>query len=348
MKKLWILAIAMSLSLFLPFSLSAFLQVATPNNEGYLAVSEKHTLFYATYGNPKGMPIIILHGGPGVGCDDTLSRFFDLSYWHVIMFDQRGASRSTPLGCMEENSPQHSIDDIEALREHLGISKWVVFGGSWGSTLGLLYGQAHPERCLGFILRGIFLAREQDYLHLFYDMGKIFPEAYAPFFHHIPKEERGDLLSAYYKRVMDPDPAVHLPAAKVFMKFDAICSTHLPNKESVEKFISNDALTLSIVRAFIYYSFHHFFLEPNQILNHMQRITHLPAIIVHGRYDAICLPEMAYLLHQNWENSALWVVPDGGHSANDPTISQALAKAADHMMEQLNVQKLEKKEYNSL
>lgn len=348
MKKLWILGAAMSLSFFAPFFLSAFqiatteiretthplYPIATPNKEGYLAVSEKHSLFYATYGNPKGTPIVILHGGPGGGCDDALSRFFDLNYWHVIMFDQRGAMRSTPLGCMEENTPQNSIADIEALRKHLGIAQWVVFGGSWGSTLGLLYGQAHPERCLGFILRGIFLAREQDYLHLLYGMGKIFPEAYELFLYHIPEEERDDLLSAYYKRVMDPNPEIHLPAAKAFMQYDSICSTHLPSKESVEEVIGNGALALSIARAFLYYSYHKFFLEPNQILSNMERIAHIPSIIVQGRWDAICLPEMAYILHKKWNNSVLWFVPDGGHSANDPTISQTLANAADLFMEQ--------------
>lgn len=343
MKKLLILGAILSLSFFAPFSLSAFqiamteiresthplYPMASSNKEGYLAVSEKHRLFYATYGNPEGTPIVILHGGPGCGCDDVLSRFFDLSFWHVIMFDQRGAMRSTPLGCMEENTPQNSIADIEALRKHLGITQWVVFGGSWGSTLGLLYGQAHPERCLGFILRGIFLAREQDYLHLLYGMGKIFPEAYEPFLYYIPEEERDDLLLAYYKRVMDPNPEIHLPAAKAFMQYDLICSTLLPNKESVEKVIGNDLLILSIARAFLYYSYHKFFLEPNQILSNMEKIAHLPSVIIHGRWDAICLPQMAYVLHQKWNNSVLWFVPDGGHSANESAISQALANTAD-------------------
>lgn len=341
----------MYLSFFTPFSINAFqiadtqtkeenrplYPVVPPNKEGYLAVSEKHTLFYATYGNPEGIPIVLLHGGPGGGCDDVLSRFFDLSSWHVVMFDQRGAMRSTPFGCMEENTPQNSIADIEMLREHLGISKWVVFGGSWGSTLALLYGQAHPEGCLGFILRGIFLGREQDYLHLFYGMGRVFPEAYESFVFHIPLEEREDLVSAYYKRVMDPNPEVHLPAARAFMRYDSICSSHLPDENTVEKVISNDHLTLSVARAFIYYSYHHFFLEPNQILSNMEKIAHIPSIIVQGRWDAICLPEEAYLLHQKWKNSVLWLMPDGGHSSNDPSISQGLVNATDLFITQFNI-----------
>ena len=318
--------------------------ISSPNKEGYLAVSDKHALFYATYGNPKGRSIVVLHGGPGGGCEDALTRFFDLSEWHVVMFDQRGAMRSTPFGCMEENTAQNSIADIEVLRKHLEIKQWVVFGGSWGSTLALLYGQEHPEQCLGFILRGIFLGREQDYLHLIDGMGKIFPDAYDSFFNYLPKEEQGDLLSAYYKRVMDPNPEVHMPAARAFIKYDSICSTHLPNTENVEKVIGNDMLTLSIARAFFYYSYHKFFLQPNQILSRMHSIAQIPSVIIHGRWDAICRPEMAYSLHKSWQNSALWLIPDGGHSANDPAISQALANATDLFIEQIKQKSEEKME----
>lgn len=307
--------------------------VSQPREEGFLKVSETHTLLYAVYGNPKGIPIVVLHGGPGAGCNDTLSRFFDLNRWNVVMFDQRGAMRSQPFCCMEENTPQYSIDDIEALRSHLGIEQWIIFGGSWGSTLALLYGQEHPERCLGFILRGIFLAREQDYLHVLYGIGKIFPEAYEPFFNFIPEEERHDLLSAYHRRIFAPNPSVHLPAARTFMRFITICSTHLPNPMGVEKVVQNDRLILSMTRAFLHYSKHRFFLEPNQILSRMEKIAHLPAIIIHGRWDAIDLPEMAYALYQHWRHSQLWIVTEGGHSANDPPISAALATATDLFMQ---------------
>ncbi len=309
--------------------------VSQPREEGYLKVSEIHTLFYAAYGDPDGIPVVILHGGPGAGCDDSLSRFFDLRRWNVVMFDQRGAMRSEPFACMEENSPQHSISDIESLRKHLGIKKWMVFGGSWGSTLAMLYGQAHPERCIGFILRGIFLGREHDYLHVIYGMGKVFPEAYESFVHHIPVEERKDLLSAYYNRIMDPDSEIHMSAARKFMQFDLACSTYLPNPEGVTKVLQNDKLILSMTRPFLYYSVHRFFLESNQILSQMHKIAHLPAIIVHGRWDAICLPEMAYSLHQNWTNSTLWMVIKGGHSANDAAIAATLTTATDIFAEKL-------------
>ncbi len=309
--------------------------IAKTREEGFLKVSETHTLFYAVYGNPNGIPVVVLHGGPGGGCNDTLSQFFDLNRWNVVMFDQRGAMRSTPFGCMEENSSQHSISDIEVLRKHLGIEKWVVFGGSWGSSLALLYGQEHYEQCIGFILRGVWLVREQDYLHLLYGMGKIFPEAYEPVINHIPEEERHDLLAAYYRRVCDPDPEVHLPAARTFMRFDSICSTHLPNPAYLEKMMQNDKLVLSVAKAFFHYAKNGFFLEPNQILSRMQRIAHLPAIIVHGRWDAICLPEMAYSLYQSWNNSQLWMIPDGGHSPSDPSIAAALVTATDSFAEEI-------------
>lgn len=306
-----------------------FYPITTPREEGYLQVSEVHSLFYAAYGNPQGIPAVVLHGGPGAGCTDVLTRLFDLMQWNVIMFDQRGAMRSQPFGCMEENSPQYLIEDIEALRRHLGIDKWIVFGGSWGSTLGVLYGQKYPESCLGFILRGIFLGREQDYLHLFYGMGKVFPEAYELVLNYIPPEERHDLLSAYHRRIMDPNPQVHMQAARTFMRFDIICSTHLPDPEAMEKFLQNDKYVLGITKAFVHYAKNRFFLEPNQILSHMDKIKHIPALLIHGRWDAICLPSMAYALHQTWDNSMIWIVSKGGHSANDPEIAAALAKATD-------------------
>ncbi|MBP7075213.1 MAG: prolyl aminopeptidase [Rhabdochlamydiaceae bacterium] len=309
--------------------------ITQPREEGYLKVSDIHNLYYAVYGNPNGIPVVVLHGGPGAGCSDVLSRFFDLKEWNVIMFDQRGAMRSEPFCCMEENSPQHSVDDIEALRKHLGIEKWVVFGGSWGSTLAVLYGQEHPEHCIGFILRGVFLGREQDYLHLLHGMGRIFPEAYKPFLNYIPEEERSDLLSAYYRRIMDPNPEVHMEAARVFMEFDAVCSTHAPSPEEVKKVVQNDRFSLSITRPFLYYSVNRFFLEPNQILSRMDKIAHLPAIIINGRWDAVTLPEMAFSLHQSWPNSILWISPQGGHSSNDPAIAKALAKASDLFIEKI-------------
>jgi proline iminopeptidase len=306
-----------------------------PREEGFLKVSEVHNLFYAVYGNPDGIPVIVLHGGPGAGCSDSMTQSFDPNRWNVIMFDQRGAMRSQPFGCLEENTPQHSIQDIEALRRHFKIEKWMVFGGSWGSSLALLYGQEYPESCLGFILRGVWLVREQDYLHLLYGMGKIFPEAYQPVIDHIPEEERGDLLSAYYRRVLDPNPDVHMAAARTFMKFDFIASTHTPNPAWVEKIMQNDKLLLSVMKTFCHYAKNDFFLTNDQILTNMEKITHLPAIIINGRWDAICMPEMAYSLHKKWEKSLLWIIPDGGHSTSEKSVASALATASDLFAERM-------------
>lgn len=303
--------------------------IVKPKSEGYLQVSKVHSLYYATYGNAEGIPIVVLHGGPGMGCSDKITQFFDLEKWHVIMFDQRGAVRSLPLACMEENTPQHSVSDIETLRKSLGIDKWMVFGGSWGSALALLYAQEHADRCLGLILRGICLVREEDYLHLLYGMGKIFPEAYEQLVNYIPESERDDLLSAYYRRIMDPNPEVHMPAARTFIKYDFICGTHLPDPENVAKILENDQVVISLAKAFFYYSIHQFFLEPNQILSNLDKITHLPAIIVQGRWDVICPPHMSYMVHKRLQNSRLWIIPDGGHSAYDPPIGAALAEATD-------------------
>jgi proline iminopeptidase len=307
--------------------------VTLPAQEGYLQVSSLHSLYYATYGNPSGIPVIVLHGGPGAGCSDAMTKYFDLSRWQVVMFDQRGAPRSKPFGCLEENSPQHSIEDIEALREHLGIEKWMVFGGSWGATLAVLYGQEHPDRCLGFVVRGICLAREQDWHHLFYGMGKIFPEAYDAFVKFIPEEERSDLPTAYLKRVMDPDPSIHMPAARAFAKFPTVAGNHSPDPTALEKLMTNDKIVLSMSKAFLFYCSKQFFLEPDQILSNMDKISHLPAIIIHGRWDAVCLPEMSFLLHQKWQNSSLWMIPSGGHSAHEEAIEKALAKATDAFAE---------------
>jgi proline iminopeptidase len=309
--------------------------IVKPRTEGYVQVSDLHKLFYAAYGNPNGIPVVILHGGPGGGCDDTMVQFFDLTRWNVIMFDQRGAMRSEPFGSLEENTPKYLVNDIEIIKNFFKIEKWVVFGGSWGSSLSLLYAQEYPDSCLGLILRGAWLAREQDYLHLFYGMGKIFPEAYAVVVQHIPEEERDDLFSAYCDRIFDSNPEIHLPAARIFMQFDAICSTHCPNPSFVEEVIKNDKLVLGVMRIFFHYAKNKFFLKSDQILSNMHKITHLPSIIVQGRYDVVCFPEIAYSLYQNWKGSNLWMIPNGGHSDDEPPMMSALVAATNLFMKNL-------------
>ncbi len=305
--------------------------VTKPREEGYLKVSGLHSLYVAQYGNPNGIPVIVLHGGPGAGSDDMYTSSFDLKRWNVIMFDQRGSMRSKPFGCMEENTPQHSIKDIEQIRKHLGIKKWLVFGGSWGSTLSVLYGEAHPNRCLGFIVRGIFLARKQDYLYFFYEMGKRFPKVYKPYIDHIPKKERKDLITAYYKRIMDPDPAIHGPAGLALLTFMGSCwiTPPDPNSPALKSLMKKEKIVESCAKVLIHYSRHDFFLKPNQVLADLKKIAHLPGIIIQGELDGVNPPAMAVALHKKWKNSALWLIPKTGHSAADPGIAPALATATD-------------------
>lgn len=306
--------------------------VETPRTEGYLQVSEQHQLYYATYGNPEGKPVVILHGGPGVGCKNEYTALFDLKYWHVVMFDQRGAMRSIPFASMEENTPQNSIADIEALRKHLGIKQWVVFGNSWGSCLALLYGQAHTESCLGFILEGMFLAREKD-IGFFRDLGKYSPAAYAEFLTNIPEDEQNDVPKACHQRVMDPNPDVHMNMARALMRCLLLDSANPPSPEIIEKILSNDRYILSCMRAIAHYAYHGCFVQPNQVLENMPKIDHLPGIIVHGSQDTVNDPEQARLLHASWSNSQLSMVEGAGHSWQEPAITNALIQATTAFIE---------------
>ncbi len=305
-------------------------------DSGYFAVSEKYELFYETHGNPEGIPVIVLHGGPGLGCRDEYARFFDLNRFFVLTFDQRGAMRSKPFACMEENTTQLLVEDIEKLRNHLKIKRWIVFGGSWGSLLGLVYGETHPEACLGFILRGIFLGREQD-INLFSRTEAEF-EPFQDFLSHIPIEERDDLLAATYKRIMDPDPEVQIKMALAFFRYFALCVISPNDSNKVKDLIKDERQVLSMAKAMLYYSKHQLFLEPNQVLSNLARINHLRGIIVHGSSDINCLPEQARLLHQNWENSRLWMIENAGHSALDPLISQALIEATKSLADEIDLE----------
>ena len=309
-----------------------------PYAEEFLQVSPLHKISYAEFGNPEGMPVIVLHGGPGAGCSPSWSSFFDPSFYRVIMFDQRGAGRSIPSAEMEDNTSQKSVEDIEALRTHLGIDRWLVFGGSWGSTLAILYGETHPDRVLGFVLRGVFLGRPEGYKHLFYGMKNTFPEAWDEMVTVIPVEERDDLITAFYKRVIDPNPEIHLPAARAFVRYDTICGTLLPNLELVEKTVHDDQLVLSLGRTFIHYCANQFFFSQNQLIQHLDKIKHIPCVIVQGRYDIICPPKDAYELYQGMDDADLWLIANGGHFSSEPPIARGLRLALDKMKTQLRVQ----------
>lgn len=309
--------------------------VTAPFHQGMLQVSDTHVLPYAVYGNPQGIPVLIIHGGPGGGCTDNLTRFFDLSVWKVIMFDQRGGMRSSPRGELAGNTPQNSVEDIEKLRKHLQVDRWVLFGGSWGSTLAILYGETHPERCKGFILRGVFLGREEDVQHVVEGMKVFYPDAHAAFAAYIPQEERSNLFEAYYRRVMDPQKEIHLPAAKAFMEYDTKCATLVPDADSVEAIKRNDELSLNLAKTFLHYAKNHFYLFQNQLLEQTPRVSHLPCLIIQGRYDVICPPIGAYALFQKWDNSTLWMVSLGGHAASEPPFTSSLISGTDLFAKQL-------------
>ncbi len=307
----------------------SFYTQTKPFNEGCLKVSQDHSIYFAEFGNPKGIPVITSHGGPGSQCYESWTKFFNPDVYHVIMFDQRGAGRSLPFASMEDNTPQAAVADMEKLRKHLGIDKWVLYGGSYGSFLSILYGETHPENSLGFVLRGIFLCREHDYKHLFYGMKTTFPEIWQEMVDIIPEDERGDLITAFHKRVMDPDPAIHMQAACAFMRFDTFCAHLVPDEQEIEEVNTDIISTLGIGRAFIHYAANAFFIEENQLLNNLDKIAHLPAIIVQGRYDVICPPQGAFDLYQQWPNSELWFISDAGHATSEPGISQGLREAMD-------------------
>jgi len=299
-----------------------------PFNAGRLALDRIHTMYWEESGNPHGVPVVFLHGGPGAGGAPNHRRFFDPAHYRIVIYDQRGAGRSTPLGEVRENTTPLLIADIERLRQHLGIEQWLVFGGSWGSTLALAYGEAHPARCLGFVLRGIFLCRPSEIDWFLYGLKNIFPEAWQKFTAPLPASERGDLLSAYYQRLMDPDPAVHMPAARAWGVYEGSCSTLLPSPDTVAHFAS-DVVALGLARMEAHYFRHNIFLPTNSLLDDIGRIRHIPAVIVQGRYDAVCPVVSAHDLHHAWPEADYIIVPDAGHSAWEPGICAELVRAME-------------------
>lgn len=308
---------------------SLFPEIA-PFAEGMLERDGGHRIYWQQAGNPDGTPVVYLHGGPGAGCAPFHRRFFDPRFYRVVLLDQRGCGRSTPYGSIEANSTVHLIADLEALREHLGIAKWLVFGGSWGATLALAYGIDFPDRCSGFILRGVFLGRPEEGDWFLNGMGRFFPEARQAFAAAIPEAEHGDLLAAYHRRLTDPDPEIHLPAARAWMTYEASCSTltppgFAPNSASG----GNGRMALSLARISAHYFINGFFLEDRPILKNLAPIRHLPADIVQGRYDMVCPPVTAEALAQGWPGSRLTLVPDAGHSVLEPGIRAGLIAATE-------------------
>ena len=301
-----------------------------PYQQGKLPVSELHTLYFEEVGNPKGRPIVFLHGGPGGGIDDLYRRYFNPKLWRVVLFDQRGCGQSTPHAELRENTTWDLVADIERLREHLGIEHWTVFGGSWGSTLALAYSQTHPKRCTGLILRGIFLLRRKELLW-FYQEGAnyLFPDAWENYLAPIPPEERHDLLSAYRKRLTSSDEQERLTAARAWSQWEAATSKLYPSLELINKF-TDDNFAEAFARIENHYFMHGGFWEPDdQLLRNMNKISDIPGVIVQGRYDVVCPMISAWELHRAWPKSKWVVVPDAGHSLTEPGITAALLEATD-------------------
>jgi len=301
-----------------------------PYATGRLAVDARHTLYWETCGNPRGVPLVFLHGGPGGGCLPHHRRYFDPAFWRVALFDQRGAGRSKPTAGLTDNTTQHLVADLEQLRKRLGIARWLLFGGSWGSTLALAYAQAHPECCLGLVLRGIFLARRSELDWFMHGMRNVFPEAWRAFADFLPAAEREDLLGSYYRRLTDPDPAVHMPAARAWDRYEGACSTLLPSADPAPQFDS-DASALAIARIEAHYFVHRAFLGEGELLANVDRIRHLPCTIVQGRYDIVCPPVTADELARAWPEAEYVVVPDAGHSVREPGIARELVAAVKRM-----------------
>jgi proline iminopeptidase len=299
-----------------------------PYATGMLPVDSHHTLYWEQAGNPRGIPVVFLHGGPGAGATATHRRFFDPNAYRIIIFDQRGAGRSTPLGELRDNTTAHLVADIETLRRHLGIERWVAFGGSWGSTLALAYAETHPERCRALILRGIFLCRQPEVDWFLYGIRAFFPEAWRAFVAPIPEEERGDLLMAYYRRLTDPDPAVHLKAARSWSIYEGACSTLLPNPDTVAAF-GEDRMALGLARIEAHYFMHEIIPPERDLVANVGRIRHIPATIVQGRYDMVCPPASADELARAWPEAQYVTVADAGHSAMEPGIRAHLVAAAE-------------------
>ncbi|MDA3921621.1 MAG: prolyl aminopeptidase [Salinisphaera sp.] len=302
-----------------------------PFDQCRLEVSGQHNLYYEQCGNPKGKPVVFLHGGPGGGCAPTSRRFFNPALYRIVLFDQRGCGRSTPHADLVDNTTWDLVADIERLRVHLGIDRWQVFGGSWGATLALTYAQTHPDCVTELVLRGIFTLRRAEMLW-FYQHGAhaLFPDAFEPYRDFIPDGERGDMMSAYYRRLTSDDKDIQIAAARTWSRWEGAASFIAPSTNNGASSAAGDQFALAFARIECHYFVHGgFFERDDQILANVDTIRHIPAVIVHGRYDVVCPLVNAWDLHRAWPEADLRITPDAGHSAYDPGNRQALLEATD-------------------
>jgi proline iminopeptidase len=297
-----------------------------------LAVDEPHELYLEESGNPDGIPVLVVHGGPGGGCEDYHRRFFDAERFRIILMDQRGAGRTTPLAELEGNSTDKLVKDMETIRQFLGIDRWLLFGGSWGSTLSLVYAETYPERVLGLVLRGIFLCRPRD-IQWFYQEGasRVFPDYWQDFLAPIPEDERHDMVTAYYRRLTSANELEQIQAAKAWSIWEGRCATLHPNPKVVEHF-GHPHVAIALARIECHYFMNNAFLEPDQIVRDAGRLADIPGVIVHGRYDMVCPLDNALALHRAWPEAELHIIRDAGHSASEPAIVDALLRGVEEVV----------------
>ena len=290
-----------------------------------------HSLYMEESGEPEGIPVLVVHGGPGAGSDGAARRFFDAERFRIIQFDQRGSGRSTPFASLEHNTTAHLIEDMERVRTFLGVDRWLLFGGSWGATLSLLYAQQHPEQVLGLVLRGIFLCRQRDIDWFLHDgASRVFPDYWADFLAPIPASERDDLVAAYHRRLTSDNELERLQVARAWSIWEGRCATLHPNPAVVDKF-GQTHNAISLARIECHYFANGGFIEEGQILSQVDRLRDKPARLVHGRYDMVCPLENAVRLHDAWPEADLSIVRDAGHAASEPAIIDALMRATEAM-----------------
>jgi proline iminopeptidase len=299
-----------------------------PYDTGTLQVDDLHTLYYEQCGNPAGVPAVFVHGGPGGGCGSRDRRFFDPAFYRIILFDQRGAGRSTPLGEITNNTTQHLAEDMEKLREHLDVDHWHVFGGSWGSTLSLYYAEAFPERVMSLTLRGIFLMTQRELDWWFAHVQQFFPEHWEAWRDHLDEHERHELPEAYHRKLTSNDPTVRQAAAEAWARYEASCCTLRPNPEFLKGFMKPER-ALGLARIESHYFRNNRFEPDDLLLRNVDKIRHIPGVIVQGRYDVICPPLAAFTLAKQWPEATLVIVEDAGHSSWEPGISSALVEATE-------------------
>lgn len=299
-----------------------------PYDHGQLALDDTHIMYWEQCGNPNGVPVLYLHGGPGAGSGKDARRFFDPKFYRIVVYDQRGAGRSTPLGELKNNTTPHLISDIEVLRQMLDIESWLVFGGSWGSTLALLYAEHHPARVTGLILRGIFLCRQMEIDWFAHGIRHFYPDAWDEWTGILPPEKRGDPLAAYYDLLHSKDTKAANRAAHYFSRYEGTNSTLLPNADLVKNF-DDDVLAVGLARMETHYFRHHIFFPENYILDNIAKIRHIPGVIVQGRYDMVCPPVSAFDLKKAWPEAELQIIQDAGHSRTEPGIQDALLAATE-------------------